>query len=55
MTVIATAFGDRLAVSTDDDPTTTSHCAPKGSLIIYDGHWYRKLDDGDTTNVNKET
>lgn len=41
----------------DHDPTTVATNAPAGSMIVRkdgsakNGAWYRKLDDGATTNV----
>lgn len=40
-----------LMVSVDHNPTTTATDCPKGSLILYGGAWYYKLDDGSSTNV----
>lgn len=49
----ATDLGDGLlAVTVDHDPTTTATDAPLGSLIIdSSGNWWRKLDNGSSTNV----
>ncbi len=42
----------RKCLSVDHDPTSVSTDAPKGSLIIdANGKIYRKIDDGDTTNL----
>ncbi len=38
------------SVEVDADPTSTSVDAPKGSMILWSGVLYTKLDDGDTTN-----
>lgn len=40
-----------MAVEVDHDPTQVATDCPKGSLIICDCNWYRKVDDGATTNV----
>ncbi len=49
----ATDLGDSVcAVTVDHDPTAVATDVPKGSLIInVAGNWYRKVDDGATTNV----
>lgn len=50
----STDLGDGvLAVIVDHDPTIVSTNVPTGSLIVVSGNsnWYRKLDDGSTTNV----
>ena len=44
-----------LALTVDADPSTTAVNAPNGSLIIYNGIWYRKLDNGSSTNVSGGT
>jgi len=51
----ATDLGDGLlAVTVDHDPTVTATDAPLGSLIIDSGGvWYRKLDNGSSTNVGR--
>jgi len=42
-----------VCVTVDHDPTSVSTDLPKGSLIVdANGNMYRKVDDGDTTNVN---
>ncbi len=38
------------SVEVDADPTSTSVDVPKGSMILWSGVLYTKLDDGDTTN-----
>jgi hypothetical protein len=40
-----------LAVLVDHDPAVTPTACGAGSVIIYNGKWYRKIDDGSTTNV----
>jgi hypothetical protein len=45
--------GGKLAVEVNHDPTSTATDCPKGSLVIYGAIWYRKLDDGSTTNVRR--
>ncbi len=50
----AVDLGDGLlAVTVDHDPTSVATDAPKGSVIIEisTGNWFRKDDDGATTNV----
>jgi hypothetical protein len=41
----------RRACSVDHDPTSNDTDVDAGSLIIYNGSWYRKLDDGPSQNV----
>lgn len=43
-----------VAVTVDHDPTVTATDAAAGSLIITSsGQWYRKIDNGSTTNVEE--
>jgi hypothetical protein len=56
MAIIAsTDIGDgTLNLIVDHDPTAVATDAPKGSIIIDSNKiWYRKIDDGATTNVKK--
>jgi hypothetical protein len=47
-----TDLGDgKLHVTVDHDPESVATDAPSGSMILYGAVWYRKLDDGSTTNV----
>jgi hypothetical protein len=50
----ATDLGNgKVAVTVDHDPTTTATNVPIGTLIIdAGGNYYRKLDNGSTTNVS---
>lgn len=43
----------KLLVTVDHDPTATATDCPTGSMIVNvtSGQWYRKRDDGSTTNV----
>jgi len=44
----------RIAATIDHDPTSTPTDALKGSMFIdASGDWWRKIDDGSTTNVVK--
>jgi hypothetical protein len=47
----STLAGKTIAAEVDADPRTISCNLPAGSLICYNGKWFEKLDDGDTTNV----
>lgn len=42
---------DVLALTVDHDPSSEATDCPAGSIIMYGEHWYRKCDDGSTTNV----
>jgi len=42
-----------LVVEVNVDPTTTAVDVPKGSIILFDGIIYKKLDNGLTTNTAK--
>ena len=42
----------RKVVSVDHDPRVAATDVPEGSLVIYQGEIYLKLDDGATTNVS---
>lgn len=45
-----------VAVTISHDPTTTATDAPQGSLILdANGGWWRKRDNGSSTNVDKIT
>jgi len=48
-----TQLGVMDVVSVDADPTSTSVDALTGSLITFNGEYYCKIDDGDTTNSVK--
>lgn len=48
----STDMGDGLLTLTiDHNPTSTPTLAPAGSIFIFGNAHYRKLDDGETTNV----
>lgn len=51
MTIVATGFGDKRAISVDDDPLVTAVNATKGSIIIYNDELYCKMSDGENTDV----
>lgn len=42
-----------MAIEVDADPTTTAVDTTKGSIILFNGVIYRKLDNGSTTNAAK--
>ena len=42
-----------IMVTVTADPEVTAVDAPKGSIIVYEGEWYCKMDDGPTTNVKR--
>ncbi len=51
MLIGSTDLGDgKFCVTVDADPRSTSVDLPMGSLAIYAGQVFQKLDDGDTTN-----
>lgn len=45
-------FGDAWIITIDHDPRVTATDCPKNSIIINDC-WWRKMDDGETTNVKQ--
>lgn len=44
--------GGLVTVTVDADPSVTPVNVPTGSIIIWGNNTYKKLDDGETTNVN---
>lgn len=44
--------GGLVTVTVDADPSVTPVDVPSGSIIIYGSNTYKKLDNGETTNVS---
>lgn len=52
MSIKITQFGAVYVASAEEDPRTTAHDLPEGSIILYDTKIYCKLDSGSSTNVS---